>query len=55
MNKEARVFIEHILESIRLVQTYTSQLSKDDFLALGLREETNRKVLRENAIRVFKL
>jgi hypothetical protein len=28
---------------------------KNQFLELGLREETNRKVLRENAIRVFKL
>jgi len=28
---------------------------KDDFLKLGLREETNKAVLRENAIRVYKL
>jgi uncharacterized protein len=28
---------------------------KEQFLALGLREETNRAVLRENAIRIFKL
>lgn len=33
MSKQAKVFIEHILESIRLIQTYTGQLSKDDFLA----------------------
>jgi uncharacterized protein with HEPN domain len=33
MSKETRVFIEHILESIRLIQAYTSHLSKDDFLA----------------------
>ncbi len=34
MSKQAKVFIEHILESILLIQTYTDQLSKDDFLAL---------------------
>jgi len=28
---------------------------REGFLQLGLREETNRKILRENAIRVFKL
>jgi len=33
VSKQAKVFIEHILESIRLIQTYTGQLSKDDFLA----------------------
>jgi len=33
VSKRAKVFIEHILESIRLIQTYTGQLSKDDFLA----------------------
>jgi uncharacterized protein with HEPN domain len=26
------VFIEHILESISLIETYTSQISKEDFL-----------------------
>jgi len=34
VSKQAKVFIEHILESILLIQTYTDQLSKDDFLAL---------------------
>jgi len=32
MSKREKVFLEHILESIRLIQTYTSQLSKDEFL-----------------------
>jgi len=32
MSKEAKVFLEHILESIHLIQTYTNQLSKEDFL-----------------------
>jgi len=34
VSEQAKVFIEHILESILLIQTYTDQLSKDDFLAL---------------------
>lgn len=33
MSKDTRVFIEHILESIHLIKTYTSHLSKNDFLA----------------------
>jgi len=33
MSKDPRVFIEHILESIYLVQTYVAQVSKEDFLA----------------------
>lgn len=33
MNKEVKVFLEHILESIHFIQTYTNQLSKDEFLA----------------------
>ena len=33
MSKNITVFIEHILESIHLIQTYTNHLSKDDFLA----------------------
>lgn len=32
-DKDPRVFLEHILESIDLIQTYTSDLSDDDFLA----------------------
>jgi len=32
MSKDARLFIEHILESIRLIQTYTSGVSKEAFL-----------------------
>jgi len=32
MNKEVKVFLEHILESVHLINAYTSQLSKDDFL-----------------------
>jgi len=32
MSKEAKVFLEHILESICLIQTYISRLSQDEFL-----------------------
>lgn len=32
MSKDARVFIDHILESIHFIETYTSRLSKDNFL-----------------------
>lgn len=32
MSKDVKVFIEHILESISLIEAYTSQISKDDFL-----------------------
>lgn len=31
MTKDLRVFIEHMLESIRLVHTYTAQVSKEEF------------------------
>ncbi|MBI4289680.1 MAG: DUF86 domain-containing protein [Chloroflexi bacterium] len=31
--KEVRVFIEHILESISLIESYTVQTSKEDFLS----------------------
>ena len=31
MTKEARIFLEHILESIDLINSYTSNISKDDF------------------------
>lgn len=32
MRKNVTVFIEHILESISLIESYTAQISKDDFL-----------------------
>lgn len=32
MKKDARIFIEHVLESLRFIQTYTNQVSKDKFL-----------------------
>ncbi len=32
MSKDVKVFIEHILESISLIEAYTSQISKEDFL-----------------------
>ena len=32
-NKDVKVFLEHILESIRLIQSYSGGLSKEDFLA----------------------
>jgi len=32
-NKDVKVFLEHMLECIRLIQSYTSGLSKEDFLA----------------------
>ncbi len=45
MSKQAKVFIEHILESIRLIQTYTDQLSKDDFLAsLQVQDAVTRRL-----------
>jgi uncharacterized protein with HEPN domain len=34
VSRDARLFIEHILESIHLIQTYASGVSKDDFLTL---------------------
>jgi len=33
MKKDHRVFLQHILESIRLIEEYTRQKTKDDFLA----------------------
>jgi len=33
VSKDVRVFIEHMLDSIRLVKSYTSQLPYDNFLA----------------------
>ena len=32
MSKDVNIFIEHILESIRLIETYTSRISKEEFL-----------------------
>ena len=32
MSKDVSIFIAHILESISLIETYTSHLSKEDFL-----------------------
>jgi len=31
MKKDTKFFIEHILESIRLIEAYTKQVSKEDF------------------------
>lgn len=31
MKKDPKVFLEHILESIRLIEVYTDQVSKQDF------------------------
>jgi uncharacterized protein with HEPN domain len=33
VSKNVDIFIEHMLESIRLIKTYTNQLQYDDFLA----------------------
>jgi uncharacterized protein with HEPN domain len=33
MTKDAKVFVEHVLESIHLIKSYTDKLAKDDFLA----------------------
>ena len=32
MNKDFNIFIEHILESIALIESYTVQIKKEDFL-----------------------
>ena len=32
MSKDVKVFIEHILESIFLIETYTAEISKEEFL-----------------------
>lgn len=32
MRKDPRFFIEHILESIKWIEEYTKEISKDDFL-----------------------
>ncbi|BDZ71976.1 HepT-like ribonuclease domain-containing protein [Methanobacterium petrolearium] len=32
MSKDPKVFLEHILESIELIEDYTSELAKEDFL-----------------------
>lgn len=32
MSKAGRVFVEHILESISLIESYSSRLSKEEFL-----------------------
>ncbi len=32
MSKDVKVFIEHILDSISLIESYTSQISKEDFI-----------------------
>jgi uncharacterized protein with HEPN domain len=34
MNKDEKVFIKHILESICLIENYTRELSKKEFLGL---------------------
>jgi len=33
VNEQVKLFLEHILESIHLIQSYTQQLSKEEFLA----------------------
>ncbi len=33
MRERDKVFIEHILESITLIQSYTEQLTKEEFLS----------------------
>jgi len=32
MRKETKIFIKHILESIKCIEEYTKDISKDDFL-----------------------
>ncbi len=32
MKKEVKIFIEHILNSIELIEQYTNNISKDDFI-----------------------
>jgi uncharacterized protein with HEPN domain len=32
VSKDVNIFIEHILESIKLIETYTSRISKEEFL-----------------------
>jgi uncharacterized protein with HEPN domain len=32
MRRDVRVFLEHIIESISLIDTYTAQIAKEDFL-----------------------
>ena len=32
MSKDVNIFIEYILESIKLIETYTSRISKEEFL-----------------------
>ncbi len=32
MSKDANIFIQHMLESISLIENYTAQISKDEFL-----------------------
>jgi uncharacterized protein with HEPN domain len=32
VSKDVKVFIEHILESILLIETYTAEISKEEFL-----------------------
>ena len=32
MSKDVNIFIEHIIESTKLIETYTSRISKEEFL-----------------------
>lgn len=34
MRKEPKIFLKHILESIKYIEEYTKDISKDDFLRL---------------------
>lgn len=45
MSEEDRVFVEHILESIRLIEEYTKRLSREDFFAsLQLQDAVIRRL-----------
>jgi len=47
MKEKDIIFIEHILESITLIQNYVNQLTKEDFLSLSEKQDA---VIRRLAI-----
>lgn len=45
MNKDAKIFVEHILECIERIEQYTAQVTKDEFLgSVQLQDAVIRRI-----------
>ena len=45
MNKDARIFIEHILECVELIEKYTDKKTEDDFFnSIQLQDSVIRRI-----------